>query len=167
MNFEITYNYSPESSEKITKEYLLLLAGRSPIFSVVILGVIGVVASFSPSYHWIGGFLVAIVAINISQFVNILRKAKKLANDLPNKSVVVKFDDESVTFQNDGHISIVEWKRFSQIWVTKNAWLFFIYSTDNYTAIPINCVDEKLSSFILNKVAKDKVKDYQNKRSVR
>ena len=167
MNFEITYNYSPESSDKISREFLALRNGRLPIFSVVVLGVAGVVASFSPSWRWIGGFFVAMVVIYISQFANYVRNAKKLANDLPNKSIDVKFNDESVTFQSDGHISTVEWKRFSQVWITKYAWLFFIYSTDSYTAIPISCVDEKLSSFILSKVAKDKVKDYQSKRSIR
>jgi len=164
MDFEVTFNYSPELSAKISKEFLALRNGMSPFFSVIVLGIIGVGVSFLPSYRWVGGFLVATVFIYTAQFVRYVQNAKKLANELSNKFVVVKINDENVTFQSHGHISTVEWKRFSQIWITKHAWLFFIYSTDVYTAIPVNCVDEKLSSFILNKVAKDKLKDYQRKK---
>ncbi|MBI5935012.1 MAG: YcxB family protein [Chloroflexi bacterium] len=164
MDFEVTFNYSPELSAKISKEFLALRNGSSSVFSLVIFGVVGIAASFIPSLRWVGGFLVATVIIYIAQLIRYLRNAKRLANDLPNKSIVVKFNDECVAFQSDGHTSTVEWKRFERVWITKHAWLFFIYATDVYTAIPINCVDEKLSSFILNKVAKDKVKDYQSKK---
>lgn len=167
MSYKITYTYSPESSERISKEFLLLRNGRSTVFSVLILGIVGVIASFSPSFRWVGGFFVALVLIYVLQFVSYIRRAKKLANDLQNNSVVVKFNDENVAFQNNGHTSTVEWKRFSQVWITKHAWLFFIYSTDSYTAVPMSSIDEKLSSFILSKVAKDNVRDFQNKRSAK
>jgi hypothetical protein len=160
MNFEITYSYSPESSEIISRQFLLLRNSRSPIFSLVFLGIVGIAASFSSSYRWIGGFLVAMVLIAIIQSINYLRNAKKLANDLPNKSIVVKFNDENVTFQSEDHISTVKWKRFSQVWITKHAWFFFIYSTDSYTAVPTGCISEELGSFILSKITKDKVRDY-------
>jgi hypothetical protein len=166
MNFEVTYTYSPESSKIISRQFLILRNGWSSIFVWSLLGIGGVATSFSSSYpiRWIGGFLVASVLIYILQSMSYVRNATRLASELPNKSIVVKFDDENITFQSEDHISITKWKRFSQVWITKHAWLFFIYSRDSYTAVPSSCISEELGAFILSKVTKDRVRNYLRKK---
>jgi hypothetical protein len=104
------------------------------------------------------------VLIYIFQSISYVRNAVKIANELPNKSIVVKFNDENVTFQSEDHISITKWKRFSQVWITKHAWLFFIYSGDSYMAVPSSCISEELGRFILSKIGKDRVRDYRRQK---
>jgi len=166
MNFEVSYDYSPELIEKSAKEYLVLRAGWPSILSVIFLGIVGVAISFSPSYQWVGGFLVALVLIYTLQSINFVRNAKKLASELPNKAMVVKFNDEGVVFQSESHTSSVKWKRFFQVWITKHAWLFFIYSANNFTMIPSSYVSEELRSFILSKMTKETIKDYQRRKTI-
>jgi len=164
MNFEISYDYSPEFVEKASREFLILRAGGLSIFSVIFSGIAGIAISFSTSYRWLGGFLVAMVLIYIFQSINYVRNTKKLASELQNKGIVVKFDDEGVIFHGEDHTGSFKWKRFSQVWITKYAWLFFSYSANNFTMIPTSSVSKELGSFILSKMTKDKVKDYQKRK---
>ena len=166
MNFDITYAYSPEFSKIVPRQFLILRNGWSSILLWGLLSIGGLVTSFSlsPSYHWVGGYLIAFVINYILQLVRYVQSAEKSAKELLNKSISVKFNDESVTFQSEDHMSISKWKRFSQVWITKDAWLFFLYSTDSYTAIPTSCISEELERFILSKVSNDRTRDYRRQK---
>lgn len=163
MNFEVTYNHSPEFSKTVAKQFLFLYIGWVSIFLIALSGIVGVTVSFALSstyYLWMGGFLVATFLIYTLQFIRYVQNAEKLANELSNQSVVIKFNDENVTFQSEDHVSIVKWKKFSQIWITRNAWLFFIYSNDRYTIIPSSIISKELRSFILSKINQGKVRNF-------
>ncbi len=166
MNFEITYAYSPEFSKIVSRQFLMLRNGWSSILLWGLLSIGGLITSFSssPSYHWIGGYLIAFVINYILQLVRYVQSAEKSVKELPNKSITIKFNDENVTSQSEDHMSISKWKRFSQVWITKDAWLFFLYSTDSYSAIPTNYIGEELESFILSKFSKDRIRDYRRQK---
>jgi hypothetical protein len=164
MNLEVTYNYSPEFTKTVARQFLFHYIGWGYIFLIALSGIIGVTVSFALSstyYLWMGGFLVAAFLIYTFQLIRYVQNAGIIANELSNQSVVViKFNDENVTFQSEDHISIIKWKKFSQIWITRNAWLFFIYSNDRYTLIPSSVISKELRSFILSKINQSKVRNF-------
>lgn len=78
--------------------------------------------------------------------------ACKIAEEMTDRSVMVKFDDEGITFQTIDHTSVIKWQRVKQILKLNEAWLFFIYSSNAYSMVPTLLLDKELKVFIEQKI---------------
>ena len=123
-----------------------------------IAGILGIVASFSTDFRWVGGFFVGVVVIYVAQWASYFKRTVNMASELKDNSLAAKFTDASVTFQSKEHVSTVNWSRFSQVWILKDVWLFFIYSKNAYTMLPTASINEELDTFITQKLSENKTK---------
>ena len=158
MQFEITYQYSAELVKKASWQYFLARMWTTwpRVISLVILGILGIVGTFSPS--WLGGLCLGLTVVFVFTWINYFMGNIKAANELKDNSIIVKFTDDNVTFQSKGRISIVNWPRFYQVLILKDVWLFFTSSRGSYTVVPASYIDKELDTFITQKLSGNKAK---------
>jgi hypothetical protein len=156
MEYEFTYQCPPELVKKVIRQFIVVYHGWPTIILISILGIIAIAMSLFGDLPWLSGFFVASLFFYIVPLISYYRKGIKVANELKDEYTTVKFTNDNIVFHSIDHTSIVKWSKFSQLWILRDAWLFFIYSDTQYTMVPSSCISKELGEFIMSKFFEQK-----------
>jgi hypothetical protein len=154
MDEVVEYKYTPEFIKKVSREFLIQRMGL-PFALSVLLGLYGAISLILGNKGFFQGVVLTLFAVYVFSWLNYEKQAVEQARSLPNQVMIVTFNDEGITYNSVDHISIVKWRRFQSVKKLKSAWLFFIYSNNNYTAIPTGLINDSIKALIEKKMSEN------------
>jgi hypothetical protein len=136
----VTFEYTPELVKRIIGQFMWrqLIPGSA---LVIALGLAGIITLMGGDHGWFQGATITLFVGYGWLWFRYYRTALNVAQELTNRSVTVKFEAEDVTFQSADHTSIMKWGRIKRIQKLNEAWLFFLYSDNQYTMVPTSVLD--------------------------
>lgn len=147
----VTFDYSPELVKQVTGRFIIRQIMRTSIL-VIAIGLSGIITLIAGDRGLFQGASITLFVGYFLLWFKYYRDAIQIANETINRSITVNFDDEAVTFQSIDHTSIIKWQRIKKIQKLNEAWLFYIYSDNNYTMVPTSLLNEELKVFIEQKI---------------
>ncbi|MCB9078564.1 MAG: YcxB family protein [Anaerolineaceae bacterium] len=148
----VTFDYSPELVKQVIGRLIMQQIMRSAL--VVAVGLAGIITLIAGDRGLFQGASITVLVGYFLLWFRYYRNAINIANELTNRSITVKFDEEDVSFQSADHLSIIKWSRVKKIQKLSEAWLFYIYADSHYTLVPTSRLDDELKAFIEQKIVK-------------
>lgn len=147
----VTFDYSPELVKQVTGRFILRQIMWTSIL-VIAIGLSGIITLIAGERGLFQGATITLFVGYFLLWFKYYRDAIHLANEIQNRSITVKFEDEAVTFQSADHTAIIKWPRIKKIQKLNEAWLFSIYSDNSFTMVPTSLLSEELKVFIEQKI---------------
>ena len=147
----ITFEYSPELVKQVAGRFVLRQIMRTSVL-VIAVGLAGLITLIAGERGWFQGASITVFVGYFLLWFMYYRNSIKVAQELTNRTITVKFDEEDVSFESADHLSVVKWPRFKKLQKLNEAWLFHIYADNHYTLVPTSHLDEELKGFIEQKI---------------
>jgi uncharacterized membrane protein len=151
MPTEISFDYAPELARRVARRFFFA-STQWLLLVVSAVGLFGLITVLAGERGWLQGASLTLLAIYLFQWYRYEGAAAQVAQEMSDRAVTVRFDDNGLTFQTSDHLSTVNWSRFKRVVRLPEAWLFFIYTDHNYTMIPSQSLDPALRAFIERKL---------------
>jgi hypothetical protein len=157
MPTEISFDYSPQLARRVARRFFITSTMWPYLLVVSAVGLFGIITVLAGERSWPQGASLTLLVIYLWQWYHYERVAAQVAQEMPDRMVTVRFDENGVTFQTGGHVSTVKWSRLRRVIRLPEAWLFFVYTGHNYTMVPSQNLDEPLRLFIEGKLKEQRV----------
>ena len=94
----------------------------------------------------------------VAHWFNYTKKAASIFKALKDKSIIVTFNDSSISFKTDEVFTDYKWSAIKSILRLKKAWLIFFATKNNYNLIPSTKIDGETEAFIVKKAKENNIK---------
>jgi hypothetical protein len=155
MNKTITYLYSAPIARAAAWSFLTRW-GRSAVVCAVIIASVGIFNVCTGTVTWLTVGAVLLPITLPLAWASYVKKAVKIADAMPDKTISVTVTDECLCFRTSQHMSEYKWPLIKEVWRFKTLWLLFTYSNQVYTVLPRAALDIELEEFITKAVTENK-----------
>ncbi len=157
MQGEFSYEYTPAVVKLACKRFMSRrLGGFMILFGLIaVLGVLFLILGIGTprSAAILIGVLIGVPASIGFAWWRFLQRSVAVCESMPDRSVVVRIEPDSISFQTSEHATTIKWSRIIRVWQFPDVLLLFTYDKNSaYTLLPTASIGEDLSRFLLDKL---------------
>jgi hypothetical protein len=108
----------------------------------VAIGIIGLI--FQGGTGWFWWLVFGSPAAHFGFWHAYYDRVKKIHKEMPDHQIVVRVEDEAITFQTSERTTTIRWTGVREVWSYPDALLLFTRDRNSYTALPVAALGEEL-----------------------